>query len=128
MNDFLNFVQFLKFPCSSFSNNFLGLVQLLHLVGLDPFRFQVRLLGDFGGLPVGIGLGIGGMNAWRGWPEYRCGRDVQGRQVLVADFLLAAAGTFGGLPSASKQVPELVKSSPGRSIGRPIFGSSSLRD
>jgi hypothetical protein len=96
-------------------------------VGLGPF------VGDFGGLPVGIGLGIGmtgigALNAWRGWPEYRCGRDVQGRQVLVADFLLAAAGTFGGLPSASKQVPELVKSSPGRSIGRPIFGSSSLRD
>ena len=44
----------------------------------------------------------------RGWPGYRCGGDVQGRQVLVAGFLLAAAGTFGGLPSASKQAPELV--------------------
>jgi hypothetical protein len=78
-NEFLNFVQFLKFPCSSFSNNFFGLVQLLHLVGLGPLwassgpfvgRVQVRLLGDFGGLPVGIGLGIGmtgigALNAWR---------------------------------------------------------------
>jgi hypothetical protein len=45
-NDFLNFVQFLKFHWSSFSNNFFGLVQLLHLVGLGPF------VGDFGGLPV----------------------------------------------------------------------------
>jgi hypothetical protein len=51
-----------------------------------------------------------------------------GLQVPVAGFLLTAAGTFGGLPSASKQSPELVKSSPGRSNGRPIFGSSSLRD
>jgi hypothetical protein len=40
----------------------------------------------------------------------------------------AAAGTLGGLPSARDGLPKLVKSSPGRSIGRPIFGSSSLRD
>jgi hypothetical protein len=90
-------VQFLKFPCSSFSNNFLGLVQLLHLVGLGPF------VGEFRSVCWAIS-----MDCRRYWAS-KC----QGRQVLVVGFLLTAAGTFGGLPSASKQAPELVKLVPG---------------
>jgi len=70
MNDVLNFVQFLKFPCLSFPKNpfctrsppwryCASIWGLRGFFGRSSGRDSSKYLGDFGGLPVGIGLGIG---------------------------------------------------------------------
>jgi hypothetical protein len=50
---------------------------------------------------------------------------VQGRQVLVADFLLAAAGTLGGLPSASGGPSSVIDGAGGMIIGLAGIGAAS---